>query len=309
VSILCTFKIHSWKGCTCIRCGKTRDTAHPWKGCKCASCGKVRDAEHRWLKCKCEVCGKVRDTEHEWSGCKCSVCGEIRARDHNWGDVTCRTCGVELSADELAKRWAEKLQSTKDYRALAAYLCAYHCHSDSPLGFKRSAALWNAMKGYAQDILLKAGAEAVDAMIAEMEKGENKDYDVAKILVSIGDPRAVPLLKRLDDRDEWRAFYSHGDITTFVNKYPQYHGEVEKLSCPICGKIRSVTETKPCGDQRFCEDSCWSKRGRVIKHGIGSSCPYYTEGVCRAGGRDTGLCSLQEGTYRTSCHVYAMHPK
>jgi hypothetical protein len=26
-----------------------------------------------------------------------------------------------------------------------------------------------------------------------------------------------------------------------------------------------------------------------------------------AGGRDTGLCSLQVGSYATSCHVYAMH--
>jgi hypothetical protein len=169
--------------------------------------------------------------------------------------------------------------------------------------------LWNAKNRYARDILLNAGAEAVDAMLAEMEKGEDKDYDVAKILVRIGDPRAVPLLKQLDDRGQWDAYGGHSEISEFVNKYPQYHREVEKVTCPICGKVRLVTETKPCADKRFCEGHCWSKRGRVIRHGIGSSCPYYAEGVCMAGGRDTGLCSLQQGTYRTSCHVYAMYPR
>jgi hypothetical protein len=207
----------------------------------------------------------------------------------------------------MANRWAEKLQNTKDYHALAAYLCAYHSHSDDPLGYNRSVDLWNAKNRYAQNILRKAGAEAVDAMLTEMEKGEDKDYDVARILVAIGDPRAVPLLKRLDDRDTWGAYGGHSDITAFVNKYPQHHGEVEKLPCPICGTVRPVTETQQCGDKRFCEGSCWSKRGRVLEHGIGTDCPFYAEGVCMAGGRDTGLCSLQVGSYATSCHVYAMH--
>lgn len=280
---------------------------HSWRGCKCQRCGKTRDAEHRWRKCKCEMCGKVRDTEHEWSGCKCAVCGKTRDRDHNWGDAKCQTCGAQLSTDEMAKRWAEKLQSTTDYHALAAYLCSYHSHVDDPLGYNRSVDLWNAKNRYAREILLTAGAEAVDTMLAEMEKGKDKDYDVAKILVRIGDPRAVPLLKRLDDRDQWGAYGVHSEITDFVNKFPQYHGEVEKLPCPICGKVRPVTETKQCGDKRFCEGSCWSKRGRVVEHGIGTDCPFYAEGVCMAGGRDTGLCSLQSGPYESSCHVYAMH--
>ena len=311
MSILCAFGIHSWKACKCRRCGKARDSEHQWKTCRCEHCGKARDAEHQWeghlwKGCKCTLCGKVRDHEHEWSGCKCAVCGKTRDGGHNWGDAKCRTCGAEVSADEMAKRWAEKLQSTKDYHALAAYLCSY---SDIPLGAGRSRGvdLWNAKKRYSRDILLKTGAEAVDAMLAEMEKGDHKDEAVADILVKIGDPRAVPLLKRLDDRDQWHR--GRSNITEFVNKYPQYHGEVEKLPCPICGKVLPVTDTKQCGDKRFCEGFCWSKRGRVIKHGSGSNCPYYEEGVCMAGGRDTGLCSLQEGTYRTSCHVYAMYPK
>jgi len=309
MSILCMFGIHSWKDCKCGHCGKTRDAEHQWKGCKCASCGKVRDAEHHWRKCKCDVCGKVTDTEHEWSGCKCVVCGETRDRDHNWGDAGCRTCGAELSTEEMARRWADKLQSTKDYHALAAYLCAYHNHVDDPLGYNRSVELWNEKNRYARNILLKAGAEAVDAMVEEMEKGKSKSYYVADILVTIGNPRAVPLLKRLNDRDQWGAEGGISGITKFLNKYPQYHGEVEKLPCPICGKVRPVTDTKLCDDKRFCEGSCWSKRGRVIKHGIGSDCPHYAEGVCMAGGRDTGLCSLEQGTYSTSCYVYAIHPK
>ncbi|MGA2678732.1 MAG: hypothetical protein ABSF37_05440 [Sedimentisphaerales bacterium] len=199
------------------------------------------------------------------------------------------------------------MKSTKDYRALAAYICADNC----PVSvYGDDYRLWKAKVDYAVDILFEAGVDAVDAILYELEKGEYKALVAASMLVKIGDARAVPLLKRLNDRGEWRNYAD--EITKFVNKYPQYHMDVEKVPCAICGDVRPVTEMKRCwkrcGGDYFCGDVCWSKRGRVIEHGIGSNCPYYAEGVCMAGGRDTGLCSLCEGSYRTSCHVYAMYP-
>jgi hypothetical protein len=58
------------------------------------------------------------------------------------------------------------LQSAKDFRALAAYLCAFHNPSDDPLGYHRSVALWSAKSRHAEGILRNAGTEAVDAMLA-----------------------------------------------------------------------------------------------------------------------------------------------
>ncbi len=284
------------------------ESKHEWGGCTCRGCNKTRDQGHHWRHCKCERCGKVKDTGHEWNGCKCTVCGQTRGVQHDWGDEGCRRCGVALPLDEIARRWADRLKRSKDYHALAAYLCTYHDHVNDPLGHSHSVDLWNKKIRYAEAILLEAGTEAVDAMLSEMESGESKDWDVAQILVEIGDPKAVPLLKRLSDRGQWDAHVEHDKITQFVNKYPHYHGESEKEACPICGKVRPVTETERCGDKRFCEGSCWSKRGRVVQHGIGTDCPHYAEGVCMAGGRDTGLCSLQTGHYSTSCHVYSLHP-
>jgi hypothetical protein len=60
------------------------------------------------------------------------------------------------------------------------------------------------------------------------------------------------------------------------------------------------------GDTYFCKDTCWKKRGRVLAHGIGTDCSFYSEGMCTAGDGDT-LCSLGSGSYKSSCYVYAMH--
>ena len=51
---------------------------HTWDGCKCTQCGKTRDEQHDWLNdCeKCSRCGKTRENQHGWSkdGEKCSRC-------------------------------------------------------------------------------------------------------------------------------------------------------------------------------------------------------------------------------------------
>lgn len=264
---------------------------------------------HTWNGCKCNICGKSRDEQHDWNGCKCSKCGKIRDWHHNWGDENCQICGIEISTGELGRRWADNLGKKKDYHALAKYFCTWH-ETLPGENYSKSVDLWNAKRAPALIALREAGPDAIDAILSEMEAGEDDhNNELATLLAEIGDIRAVPYLKKLLDRDAFSSSFGNRKVEEFVSNHPQYHGEVENLECPICGKLRPVTETIQCGDKRFCKGYCWRKRGRVIEHGVQPDCPHYHEGVCKAGGSDTGLCSLQQGTYQISCHVYAIHPK
>jgi hypothetical protein len=243
---------------------------------------------------------------HSWNGCQCRRCGKKRDQDHDWGDLMCRVCRA-VSVVPIADHWAEKLKDAKNYRALADYLCTSPKHGDSPIGYENSVDLWNRKIRRAEWILESAGADALEAMLASLEAGEHKDSKLAVILTKINDPRAVPLLKQLYDRGEWAAESRNKEIADFVNKYPQYHGEKEMAACAICGKVRPIDQFKLMADRRFCDGECWSGRGRVIAHGIGTNCPYYVEGVCRdKNGRDSGLCSLQVGSFETSCYVFSL---
>ncbi|MDD1443934.1 hypothetical protein MEO93_27050, partial [Dolichospermum sp. ST_sed3] len=154
-------------------------------------------------------------------------------------------------------------------------------------------------------ILYEAGKEAVDAILEELEKGEKINSKAKDLLVYSGEPKAVPLLKRYLDRGD----LSQGDsnLRKFIDSYPEYQGEVEKVHCAVCGMASPVTEMRSCEGKYFCKDTCWSKRGRVIEHGIATDCPYYMEGVCMAGNRDTGLCSLKAGLSLNACYVYGMY--
>jgi hypothetical protein len=116
VAISCMFGFHDWKGCTCAKCGKSRNEEHDWgmdcekcarcgairqnphnwNGCKCAQCGKGRDESHSWEGCKCTQCGKTRDEDHSWDGCKCSACGKTRNMDHVWDGIKCKKCGSDV---------------------------------------------------------------------------------------------------------------------------------------------------------------------------------------------------------------------
>lgn len=114
--------IHRWDGCTCAKCGKTRDTGHrfAWKstegGCWeiCTVCGVLgQSGPHQWeripgtceARCprcgitgelhsfvdvegrpctkRCTTCGEVRTT-HTWRMCICTVCGELKENNPSW---------------------------------------------------------------------------------------------------------------------------------------------------------------------------------------------------------------------------------
>jgi hypothetical protein len=95
MSILCYIGIHSWDGCKCKNCGKTRDENHSWKkdNCSiCEKCGKVYEENHLWDGCKCSQCRKTRDEQHSWDGCKCLKCGKTRNENHSWKKDDCSIC-------------------------------------------------------------------------------------------------------------------------------------------------------------------------------------------------------------------------
>jgi hypothetical protein len=205
-----------------------------------------------------------------------------------------------LCEDESPASWAEKLHIRKEYRALAAI---YNCKDSNVSSSK---------KYEARSILIQSGAESVSSILDELASGGVGESDLVEMLVRIGDPRAVPVLKRLLDRGRFDAGRSSIDsIRQFVERHPEFHGETEKVTCAVCGRVRPVAETRGYYDgpqeSRFCRTTCWSNRGRVLKSGIGTDCPYYKNGICVPEGQDTGLCSLGVGSYLTSCYVYSMH--
>ena len=130
---------HVWngpRGCTCTRCGETRDGVginHDWDACKCRMCGKKR-SNHDWVGCRCRVCGQSRgplEAGHRWvyepdreitakehmvrcsvcswtkseahrfkhlEGCRtqCTICG-YRTAEHDFRDGKCSRCGADES--------------------------------------------------------------------------------------------------------------------------------------------------------------------------------------------------------------------
>ncbi len=119
MSLKCRLGLHSWDGCKCADCERTRDEGHDWLiNCeKCSKCGKTRNNQHDWtkdcekcIKCnetrsfnhdftrdceKCSKCGKIRENIHNWKGCKCVLCVKTREEQHDWlkDCETCSNCG------------------------------------------------------------------------------------------------------------------------------------------------------------------------------------------------------------------------
>lgn len=93
MTLSCKIGIHSWNGCKCNKCGKTRENNHKWNGCRCTVCGKTRDEHHNWIGCTCSICNKTRDEQHDWTkDCeKCSKCGKTRENQHDW-TKNCERC-------------------------------------------------------------------------------------------------------------------------------------------------------------------------------------------------------------------------
>ena len=119
----CKIGLHTWDGCKCSKCGKTRDEQHDWsKDCeKCSKCGKTRYNQHDYSKdCeKCSKCSKSRDNQHDWiTDCdKCSKCGKTRENKHNW-ITDCDKCSKCGKTRESQHTWVgckcSKCSKTRD---------------------------------------------------------------------------------------------------------------------------------------------------------------------------------------------------
>jgi hypothetical protein len=96
MNVKCALGFHSWTGCQCLKCKRTRDEEHNWsKDCeKCSRCGTVRTNAHQWSGCKCSACSRTRDQDHDWTkDCEtCSRCGAARANAHQWSGCKCLKC-------------------------------------------------------------------------------------------------------------------------------------------------------------------------------------------------------------------------
>lgn len=87
--------------------------------------------------------------------------------------------------------WAEDLKKAKNYSALAA--APYDKINDQ----------WWPKVRLAQRILKEAGAAAVDPILNEITARGRCESNLADVLLDIGDPRAVPVLKAAQQREEF----------------------------------------------------------------------------------------------------------
>lgn len=199
-----------------IRC---RLGLHDWtKDCnRCANCGKDRFGEHKWRGCRCSACGLTRNKDHIWEGCKCSICGAKRDRQHVWSDKSCSICGAP-SPNE----WAANMLSSHNYTALIdAVIQLRHPEEDESLTeYSNSSAYLR--KDSARMLLAQGGYPAAEAIMKRFTGSSYFDgcSDMAEILVAIGDTKAVPLLKPLYDRGDFRPFVTLNEhIKRFIENF------------------------------------------------------------------------------------------
>ena len=67
MSFKCLLGFHTWDGCKCQKCNKTRkivEEQHSWTGCLCTKCGASRDTGHTWIEKSCSKCGKEKTLEY-----------------------------------------------------------------------------------------------------------------------------------------------------------------------------------------------------------------------------------------------------
>lgn len=95
---------------------------HSWKGCKCTECEKTRNEEHDWSSnCeKCSICGKAIENKHDWSkDCnKCSKCGIKIKEAHSWINEKCSKCGKNIWESDNPKIRLSSIENISDESVL-----------------------------------------------------------------------------------------------------------------------------------------------------------------------------------------------
>lgn len=129
----CTIGIHRWYGysqkCLCELCDVTR---HIWDGCTCVRCGSTRNEGHTFTGCSCSRCGLVtaqakEDKCHDWHNGMCSRCGQFRL-NHEGVQAVVAAASAELyctrppltkhQADEVLKGYRQVSRQYSDFRHL-----------------------------------------------------------------------------------------------------------------------------------------------------------------------------------------------
>lgn len=203
-------------------------------------------------------------------------------------------------APDPAQVWAEELLAAGDYRGLAAINNSTDYSDNSK---------WN-KRDIANQMLIAVGTDAVEGILEELATEGVGKSDLASILVTIGDARAVPLLKKLYDRGEFAAYgLTQQRVGNFLDAHPEVPVEAEMVICAVCGAERPTSETRYYIDQGtkkyFCTESCWPKRGRVVSDaGTATRCKFFSEGMCSAG-EGGNLCSYRGDMFEIECFVYS----
>jgi hypothetical protein len=114
--------------------------------------------------------------------------------------------------------WAQDLKEKSDYAALAAV--TYNSRDPQ----------WSEKKGVAERILKQAGGEAVDEILREISSHSYCNIYLADVLVDIGDPRAIPVLKKELLAGGFKAYGSESTIARFVTKFDPSVEEERRLA-------------------------------------------------------------------------------
>jgi hypothetical protein len=192
------------------------------------------------------------------------------------------------SQPQTQEEWAQGLAERKDYLTLAQVF-------DREPGPGSSH-----VQEIVRPILLDAGVDAVEAIMQVVAHESWGRQELGLLLVEIGDPRGVPLLKRLVDRGKYEGFpRGKGAIVAFVNEHSDGQLAEQRVHCAICGKDVAVSTARCFGrgseEQWFCKEPCWKRRGEILTAELGE-CPFFREGNCTAGGGGAE-CSMSTGSY------------
>ena len=149
---------HKWEGCTCRKCGKTRDQLHDYQKVpdkceeKCSRCGKTRPIEHSFVlmkdKCfeKCKRCGELRE-KHEYKNGFCVRCGQQSPTPFELFDLNQQEMEATRKALEIAT------SANKDANLNAAYSSASRMLNSRQLGLNEVAIVAMALINVSQALL------------------------------------------------------------------------------------------------------------------------------------------------------------
>ena len=153
---------HKWEGCTCRKCGKTRDMQHDFQPVpdkcqeRCSRCGKTRPRDHKFSLMKdkrfeqCERCGEFRE-KHEYKNGFCVRCGQQSDRPFELYDLTSQEKDATLKALEIAK------SANKDANLNSVYDSARQQVNQYALGVAEVAIVAMALVNVSQALLQTAG--------------------------------------------------------------------------------------------------------------------------------------------------------